>query len=77
MEKTNQKLQDRFLEQLSLDNCDVLIYLKNGIKLAGKILEYDDTNILMTKKVHVSNQREDSQLIYKSAIASIVPGDRP
>lgn len=54
-------------ESLYLDNLegiDVNIYLINGVKLYGSILQHDDKTILL-------HGTKSNNLIYKSAIASI------
>ncbi len=58
-------LQDVFLNQLRKDNVPVVIYLTNGVKLRGVVKGFDNFVVVLKE----ANQ----QLIYKHAIASIVP----
>ncbi len=60
-----QSLQDPFLNTLREDGVPVSIYLVNGIKLQGQIEAFDQFVILLSNSV--------SQMIYKSAISTILP----
>ena len=60
-----QSLQDPFLNTLRKDGVPVSIYLVNGIKLQGEIEAFDQYVILLSNSV--------SQMIYKSAISTILP----
>ena len=60
-----QSLQDPFLNQLRKDRVPVSIYLVSGIKLQGQIESFDQFVILLRNTV--------SQMIYKSAISTVVP----
>ena len=60
-----QSLQDPFLNALRKDRVPVSIYLVNGIKLQGQIESFDQFVILLRNTV--------SQMIYKSAISTVVP----
>ncbi len=60
-----QSLQDPFLNALRKDKVPVSIYLVNGIKLQGQIESFDQFVILLRNTV--------SQMIYKSAISTVVP----
>ena len=67
MEKQQQQpLQDAYLETLRKENADVSIFLVNGIKLVGKIVNFDRYVIILGNT--------DDQVIYKSAISTIMPG---
>lgn len=59
-------VQNEFLEGMINKNVEVSIFLKNGIKLLGKIKEHDESALIFTYGNTV-------QLIYKSAISTIVP----
>jgi host factor-I protein len=61
-----QPLQDTFLGDLRKENADVSIFLMNGIKLVGKIVHFDQYVVLLGGSV--------DQVIYKSAISTIMPG---
>ena len=60
-----QSLQDPFLNALRKERIPVSIYLVNGIKLQGQIESFDQFVILLRNTV--------SQMIYKSAISTVVP----
>ena len=60
-----QSLQDPFLNQLRKDRVPVSIYLVSGIKLQGQIESFDQCVILLRNSVN--------QMIYKSAISTVVP----
>ena len=60
-----QSLQDSFLNALRKDHVPVSVFLVNGIKLQGQIESFDQFVILLRNTV--------SQMVYKSAISTIVP----
>jgi host factor-I protein len=60
-----QSLQDPYLNALRRDRVPVSIYLVSGIKLQGQIESFDQFVILLRNTV--------SQMIYKSAISTVVP----
>ena len=60
-----QSLQAPFLNALRKDRIPVSIFLVNGIKLQGQIESFDQFVILLRNTV--------SQMIYKSAISTVVP----
>lgn len=60
-----QSLQNPFLNALRKDRIPVSIYLVSGIKLQGQIESFDQFVILLRNSV--------SQMIYKSAISTVVP----
>lgn len=60
-----QSLQDPYLNALRKDRIPVSIYLVSGIKLQGQIESFDQFVILLRNTV--------SQMIYKSAISTVVP----
>ena len=60
-----QSLQDSFLNALLKDRVAVSIFLVNGIKLQGQIESFDQFVILLRNTA--------SQMVYKSAISSVVP----
>lgn len=65
MSKT-QNLQDTFLNMLRKEHVPVSIFLVNGIKLQGKVDSFDQYVIMLKNTV--------SQMVYKHAISTIVPG---
>ena len=60
-----QSIQDPFLNALRKDRIPVSIYLVSGIKLQGQIESFDQFVILLRNTI--------SQMIYKSAISTVVP----
>jgi len=58
-------LQDEFLDNLLKNEIPAAIYLKSGIKLSGKVIAFDAYTI--------SLQEHTTQLIFKHAIATILP----
>ena len=61
-----QLLQDPFLNALRREHVPVSIYLVNGIKLQGQIESFDQYVVLLRNNV--------TQMVYKHAISTIVPG---
>ena len=59
-------LQDPFLNALRKNRIPVSIYLVSGIKLQGQIESFDQFVILLKNAV--------SQMVYKHAISTVVPG---
>ena len=59
-------LQDPFLNTLRREHVPVSIYLVNGIKLQGQIESFDQYVVLLRNTV--------TQMVYKHAISTIVPG---
>lgn len=66
MPNKGQSLQDPFLNALRKEKVPVSIYLVNGIKLQGQIESFDQFVILLKNTV--------SQMVYKHAISTVVPG---
>ena len=60
-----QSLQDPFLNALRKERVPVSIFLVSGIKLQGQIEAFDQFVILLRNTVN--------QMIYKSAISTVVP----
>ena len=60
-----QILQEPFLNILRKERIPVSIYLVNGIKLQGQIESFDQFVVLLKSNV--------SQMVYKHAIATVVP----
>jgi host factor-I protein len=59
-------LQDTLFRHLCNHKAPVTIYLVNGVRLQGVVTEIDDYCMLL-------NRGHDSQLVYKSAISSMMP----
>lgn len=66
MSQKGQLLQDPFLNTLRREHVPVSIYLVNGIKLQGQIESFDQYVVLLRNTV--------TQMVYKHAISTIVPG---
>ena len=66
MNAKGQMLQDPFLNILRKEHVPVSIYLVNGIKLQGQVDSFDQYVILLKNTV--------TQMVYKHAISTIVPG---
>lgn len=67
-------LQDMFLNQVRKEGVGVTIYLANSVQLKGHVRGFDAFTVLLEAP------GKPTQLVYKHAIASIVParnvGDR-
>ncbi len=59
--------QSRFLKQLIENQSYVSIYLKNGVRLTGKIIGLTDDIVFLNTPV--------PQLVYKKQINTILPSD--
>ena len=64
-EKT-QNVQDVFLNHVRKNKISVTVFLVNGVKLQGVVSWFDNFSILLRRD-------EQSQLIYKHAISTIMP----
>ena len=65
-EKT-QNLQDTFLNYVRKNKVPLTIFLVNGVKLQGVVTWFDNFCVLLRRDGH-------SQLVYKHAISTIMPG---
>jgi host factor-I protein len=63
----NQNLQDAFLNQVRKQKISLTVFLVNGVKLTGVITWFDNFSLLLRRDGH-------SQLVYKHAISTIMPG---
>ena len=69
-------LQDMFLNQVRKEGIGVTIYLTNSVQLRGQVRGFDAFTVLL------DTPGKPTQLVYKHAVASIVPtkpigGGRP
>lgn len=64
----NKAVEQDFLNKLKNDEVSVTVFLVNGVKLQGIITHFDDHTMLLRRDGH-------TQLIYKHAISTIMPGD--
>ena len=62
-----QNLQDTFLNHVRKSKTSLTIFLVNGVKLQGVITWFDNFCVLLRRDGH-------SQLVYKHAISTIMPG---
>ncbi len=62
-----QSLQDAFLNHVRKSKVAVTIFLINGVKLQGVITWFDNFCVLLRRD-------GQSQLVYKHAISTIMPG---
>lgn len=57
------------LESLKVNKQQVSLYLVNGIKLVGKIGDFDQCALLLLSET-------SNQIVFRSAVATIVPQDK-
>ena len=62
-----QNLQDTFLNSVRKSKTPLTIFLVNGVKLQGVVSWFDNFCVLLRRD-------GQSQLVYKHAISTIVPG---
>jgi host factor-I protein len=60
-------LQDMFLNQVRKEGISVTIYLTNSVQLRGQVRGFDAFTVLLDAP------GKPTQLVYKHAVASIVP----
>lgn len=63
----SQNVQDVFLNYIRKNKTPVTIFLVNGVKLQGIVTWFDNFSILLRRD-------GQSQLVYKHAISTIMPG---
>ena len=62
-----QALQDTVLEHLRQNRVPVTIFLTNGVRLQGYVTGFDSYSLFLSRV-------GQSQLVYKHAISTILPG---
>jgi host factor-I protein len=67
MNKGQMNLQDVFLNQVRKEHVPVTIYLVGGVQLKGLIKGFDSFTVLL------DSPGKPTQIVYKHAIASVVP----
>lgn len=67
MNKTQINLQDNFLNQARKESIQVTIYLVSGVQLKGVVRGFDAFTVVL------ESPGKPPQLVYKHAMASIVP----
>ena len=65
--RKTQSLQDTFLNHVRKNKTPLTIFLVNGVKLQGVVTWFDNFCVLLRRDGH-------SQLVYKHAISTIMPG---
>lgn len=68
MAEKQQNLQDAFLNHVRKNKISLTIFLVNGVKLTGIVTWFDNFCLLLRRDGH-------SQLVYKHAISTIMPGE--
>ena len=68
MGEKQQNLQDAFLNNVRTNKISLTIFLVNGVKLTGIVTWFDNFCLLLRRDGH-------SQLVYKHAISTIMPGE--
>lgn len=63
---SNETLQEAYLNALRVEKIPVSVYLQNGVKLLGQIESFDDSVLIL--------RNSGTQIVYKHAISTIVPG---
>nr|WP_040509382.1 RNA chaperone Hfq [Gluconobacter morbifer] len=59
-------VQEIFLEHLRQTQAPVTVFLVNGVKLQGVIIQSDSQTLLLRRDNHI-------QLVYKHAVSTIMP----
>lgn len=67
MNKSSMNLQDNFLNQARKENIPVTIYLVSGVQLKGIVRGFDAFTVVL------ESPGKPPQLVYKHAVASVVP----
>ena len=62
-----QSVQEVFLAQLAQSRMPVTVFLTNGVKLQGRVTNFDRFCLVLTRAGH-------TQLIFKKAVSTIMPG---
>ena len=62
-----QNVQDVFLNYIRKNKTPVTVFLVNGVKLQGIVTWFDNFSVLLRRDGH-------TQLVYKHAISTIMPG---
>lgn len=68
MAEKSQNVQDVLLNTLRKNKTPVTIYLANGVKLQGMITGFDNFSVVLRRGPQM-------QLIYKHAMATVVPAE--
>ncbi len=76
-EEKKNNLQETFLIKAKNIKAPVTLFLVSGIKLQGIITEFDSFSVLLQREnsSRENNSQNHYQLVYKHAIATILPSD--
>jgi RNA chaperone Hfq len=73
-------VEDKFLDKVIKNHVSMTVFLANGVKLEGVVLDHGPRTILLSNKEDralARSQRDEvlnrAQLLYKVSIASILP----
>ena len=58
--------QEPYLDQLCREQADVTVFLLNGMRLRGRLTQFDNHALLLS-------DRWTSQVVYKHSVSTIVP----
>ena len=64
-------LQSKKLSEIKESNSMAEIYLQNGIRIVGRVLDFDDHGVLMSK----SESQSQSSVLTRSMISSVAKTD--
>lgn len=67
MNKSQMNLQDNFLNLVRKESIPVTIYLVSGVQLKGMVRGFDSFTVIL------ESPGRSTQLVYKHAMASVVP----
>jgi len=70
--ETANQVQDAFLNTVKTKRVTVNLFLANGVKLQGRVVDFDRFSILFTT---TDKTQEKTQLVFKANVATIMPVD--
>ncbi len=65
-QESPQSVQDVFLAQLVRTRSPVTVFLTNGVKLQGRVADFDRFSLVLTRA-------GQAQLVFKRAISTVMP----
>jgi host factor-I protein len=65
-QEPSQPVQEMFLAQLVRTKAPVTVFLTNGVKLQGRLTNFDRVCLVLTRAGH-------AQLIFKKAVSTVMP----
>lgn len=60
----DKRLESSFLKQFKAQGCEVAVYLRNGYRFVGKIVDFDD-------QVLVIESEGKQKLVYKDFVSTV------